>query len=276
MKGVSDPMPLAAEHFRALMENRPSKPYEDAASAADALKKMIADTQQLTLSQLDDSIARQLGSILFSHEAGLISALSTMNPPEVKVKRAKGFPVSLVLSLCAILIIAGAAASAWKSGDLLTAFLAAAGAILTAFAAFLPRPKPEVKVSQTVDEDALFRLAERRMEAIDRDLEAFLSLPAPGGSDDESVLQLITLAVTLKREDPDTVPDELMTAITALTISRGYTFLEYDGTNDAYFDIMPTKRATRTIAPAVLKGDRLVARGMAIVQLEETPEDTNE
>ena len=52
--------------------------------------------------------------------------------------------------------------------------------------------------------------------------------------------------------------------------------MEYDGTNDAYFDIMPTKRATRTIAPAVLKGDRLVARGMAIVQLEETPEDTNE
>ncbi len=269
-------MPLAAEHFRALMENRPSKSFEDTASAAEILKKMIADTQQLTLSQLDDSIARQLGSILFSHEAGLISALSIVNPPDVRVKHAKGFPTSLALSLCAILITAGAAASAWKGADLLTSLWAAIGAILTALAAFLPHPKPEVKVSQTVNADALFRLTERRMEAIDRDLEAFLTLPAPGGSDDESVLQLITLAVTLKREDPDAVPDELMTAITALTLSRGYAFLEYDGTNDAYFDIMPTKRATRTIAPAVLKGDRLVARGMAIVHLEETAEDTNE
>lgn len=269
-------MPLAAEHFRALMENRPLKSCEDAASAADNLKKMIADTQQLTLSQLDDSIARQLGSILFSHEAGLISALSTVNPPDIKVKRAKGFPTPLAFGLCALLITAGAAFSAWKNADLLTAFLAAVGVILTAIATFLPRKKPEIKVSQTIDGDALFRLAERRMEAIDRDLEAFLSLPAAGGSDDEGVLALITLAVTLKREDPDTVPDELMTAITALTISKGYTFLEYDGTNDAYFDIMPTKRAARTIAPAVLKGDRLVSRGMAIVQLEEASEDTNE
>ena len=266
-------MPLATEHYRALLEEVDLKKISSAEDAADALRKLLADTQQLTLSQLEDSVSRQLGSILFSHEAGLISALSTVDPPEVRLSKNKGFPLHYVFFLTSLIVSAVGATVSWKSGNALEAVFFISAAILSALASLWPRKKPNVQVTQRVNADSLFRLGERRMEALDRDMEAFLRLPTVDDDADEGVLRLISKAVALKREDPDSVPDELMTSITALTLSRGYTFLEYSGEEDAYFDIMPTKRATRTIVPAVLKGDRLVARGMAIVQMEQTAEE---
>ena len=266
-------MALATEHYRALLEETDLKKLTDAESAAAALRKIVADTQQLTLSQLNDSVSRQLGSILFSHEAGLISALSAVNPPRVRVKKAKGFPVSAAFGLSGALVSIAAMSLAWGRGEVLLAVLSLCACLLCGFSAFWPQRKPVVTASQTVDAEALFRLAERRMEAIDRDMEAFLRLPTVDDDADEGVLQLILKAITLKREDPDSVPDELMTAITAITISRGYRFLEYTGEEDMFFDIMPTKRATRTIVPAVVKDDRLIARGMAIVKIEQSSEE---
>ena len=266
-------MALATEHYRALLEETDLKKLTDAESAASALRKIVADTQQLTLSQLNDSVSRQLGSILFSHEAGLISALSTVNPPRVRVKKAKGFPASAAFSLSGALVLIAAMSLAWSRGEALLAALSLCASILCALAAFWPQKKPVVTATQTVDAEALFRLTERRMEAIDRDMEAFLRLPTVDDDADEGVLQLIMKAVALKREDPDSVPDELMTAITAITISRGYRFLEYTGEEDMFFDIMPTKRETRTIVPAVVKDDRLIARGMAIVKIEQSSEE---
>ena len=266
-------MPLATEHYRAMLEEVDLKKLTDAEDAADALRKLIADTQQLTLSQLEDSVSRQLGSILFSHEAGLISALSTMDPPEIRFSKNSRFPLHLIFFLTSVLVSAAGAAISWNSGNALEVVFFIAAAILSALAALWPQKKPDVHVTQKVNAESLFRLGERRMEALDRDMEAFLRLPTVDDDADEGVLRLISKAVALKREDPDSVPDELMTTITALTLSRGYTFLEYTGEEDAYFDIMPTKRATRTIVPAVLKGDRLVARGMAIVQMEQIAEE---
>lgn len=264
-------MPLATEHYRALLEETDIKKFTDAESAANALRKIVADTQQLTLSQLNDSVSRQLGSILFSHEAGLVSALSAVNPPEIRVKKIKGLSVSSVFALTGVLVLAAATSLAWGRGEIFIGILSLCAALLSGLAAFWPRKKPEITATQSVDAEALFRLTERRMEAIDRDMEAFLRLPTVDDDADEGVLQLIMKAVTLKREDPDSVPDELMTAITAITISRGYRFLEYTGEEDMFFDIMPTKRETRTIVPAVIKDDRLVARGMAIVKIEQQP-----
>lgn len=266
-------MPLAAEHFRALKEQ--SKPNYDMTTeeVQSSLRKMIADTQQLTLSQMDDSVSRQLGSILFSHEAGLISALSAINPPEVKWSKTRKLSVSALLLLCGAVAIVSAVTLMWNESKYLWAILSAVGLILLAAASLWPREKPKAEIRQTVNAQALFNLAERRMEAIDRDLEAFLSIPTGSADEDEGVLQLITKAVAMKREDPDSVPDELMTVITALSISRGYSLLEYDGTNERYFDIMPTIRKTRTIVPALLKNDRLLSRGMAIQHTEEISED---
>lgn len=262
-------MPLATEHYRALMEEVDFKALQTAEDTSAALRKIISDTQQLTLSQLNDSVSRQLGSILFSHEAGLVSALSAVNPPEVRIKKAREFPLSFGFGLGGLAASVAAVSLALGNGQILIGILSAACAAFCALATFWPRKKPDVSVSQSVNAEALFRLGERRMEAIDRDMEAFLRLPTVDDDADEDVLRLITKAITLKREDPDSVPDELMTAITALTIARGYRFLEYTGQEDLYFDIMPTKRATRTIVPAVVKDDRLVARGMAIVQIEQ-------
>lgn len=266
-------MALATEHYRALLEETDLKKLKDAEATANALRKIVADTQQLTLSQLNDSVSRQLGSILFSHEAGLVSALSAVNPPEINIKKPKGFPASAVFALCGVLITAAATSLAWGRNEILLGILSLCGAILCALAGFWPHKKPEVTAAQSVDAEALFRLTERRMEAIDRDMEAFMRLPTVDDDADEGVLQLILKAITLKREDPDSVPDELMTAITAITISRGYRFLEYTGEEDMFFDIMPTKRETRTIVPAVVKDDRLIARGMAIVRIEQPLEE---
>ena len=145
--------------------------------------------------------------------------------------------------------------------------------ILSAAAYFFPRKAVKEKLIQSVDTTALFSLAERRMEAIDRDLDAFLSIPTESTDSDDSVVRIITLAGSLKRADPESVPDELMTAITALSISKGYEYLEYTPENEALFDTMPTKRATRTIVPAVVKNKTLISRGMAIVSIGYSGED---
>lgn len=266
-------MPLAAEHFRALREEANINYDMTTEEVQSELRKMIADTQQLTLSQMDDSVSRQLGSILFSHEAGLISALSAINPPEVRWSKTKKLSVSSLFLLFGIVCAVCAVSLTWNGGKILWAILSAAASVLLAVSCLWPREKPKAEIRQSVNAQALFNLAERRMEAIDRDLEAFMSIPSGSADEEEGVLQLITKAVSMKREDPDSVPDELMTVITALSIARGYSLLEYDGENDAYFDIMPTIRQTRTIVPALLKNDRLLSRGMAILHTEEISEE---
>lgn len=265
-------MSLAAEHFRALKENVNYDLLDTTEKVQSELRKTIQDTQQLTLSQMDDSLTRQLGSIMFSHEAGLISALSAINPPEVSWSKTGKVSLSMLFSLFGAIAAACSISMMWNDGKILWAILTIASAVLFITGIVWPKEKPVARIKQGVNAEALFLLAERRMEAIDRDLEAFLSIPTGSADEDESVLQLITKAVSMKKEDPESVPDELMTVITALSISRGYSLLEYNGENDAFFDIMPTIRETRTIVPALLKNDRLLARGMAILKTQEIAE----
>jgi len=266
-------MSLAAEHFKALTENINYQNLKNTEEIQSELRRVITDTQQLTLSQMDDSLSRQLGSILFSHEAGLISALSAINPPEIKWHKTKKLTLSSLLALfgaisgvCALILI-------FNSGKFFVFLLALLSVALFVISALWPREKPTADIYQSVNAKALFLLAERRMEAIDRDLEAYMNIPGNHQDEDEGVLQLITKAVGMKREDPDSVPDELMTAITALSIARGYSLFDYNGVNDEYFDVMPTIRQTRTIVPALVKNGRVLIKGLAIEHTQEIPEE---
>ena len=266
-------MSLAKEHFRALIESKPLPEQMDALDAAATLKQLIGDTQQLTLSQLPSANARQLGSILFSHEAGLISAFSTVNEP--KVIRKKGGSVkslNFLFIMLALLTAVGAFCMVWQADLYLWALFIGASALLSGAAYFAPRRDDAPAVRQSIDMKALTSLTERRMEAIDRDLDAFLSIPAEGSGDDDAIVQIISLAVSMKKQDPESVPDELMTAITTMSISRGYDFIDCTEETEAFFDTMPTKRESRTIVPAVLKDGALIARGMAIVKIDPNEE----
>ena len=266
-------MSLALEHYRALLQEKKLPESMETEDAARLLREVVTTTQQLTLSQLPSSNARQLGSILFSHEAGLVSALSTMNPPEIG-RTEKNTPKQklLMLGLSALLGL-GALYFMWHAGEIIPALFVVAALGLAGYAFFAPAAKEKVTLRQSVNSDALFSLAERRMEAIDRDLDAFLSIPTDSGDGDDSIVQLIQLANKLKMQDADSVPDELMTSITALSIGKGYDFLDYTEETEGCFDTMPTKRETRTIVPAVTKNGTLIARGMAIVQMEREAED---
>ena len=266
-------MSLAEEHFKALTENVNYQNLKKTEDIQSELRRIITDTQQLTLSQMEDSLSRQLGSILFSHEAGMISALSAINPPEIKWHKTKLLSLPALFSLFGVISGICALALIYNSGKLLVFILALLSLILFVVSALWPREKPTADIYQSVNAKALFMLAERRMEAIDRDLEAYMNIPGSNQDEDEGVLQLITKAVSMKREDPDGVPDELMTTITALSISRGYSLFEYNGENDEYFDIMPTIRETRTIVPALVKNGRVLSKGLAIEHTEETPEE---
>lgn len=266
-------MSLAAEHYRALIENINYDSLKNTEDIQSELRRVITDTQQLTLSQMEDSLSRQLGSILFSHEAGLISALSAINPPEIQWHKAKTLTLSTLFSLfglisgiCALILI-------FKNGTFFVFLLALMTVVLFALGVLWPKEKPTADIYQSVNAKALFLLAERRMEAIDRDLEAYMNIPGSSADEDEGVLHLITKAVGMKREDPDSVPDELMTAITALSIARGYSLFDYNGENEEYFDIMPTIRQTRTIVPALVKNGRVLSKGLAIEHTQEIPEE---
>ena len=262
-------MSLAAEHFRALTENINYASLKDTDQIQSELRRLITDTQQLTLSQMDDSLSRQLGSILFSHEAGLISALSAINPPEIKWHKKKTLTLPSLFALfgavggiCALILV-------FETGKFFVFLLTLLSVLLFVLSILWPKEKPTAEIYQSVNAKALFMLVERRMEAIDRDLEAYMNIPGSNQDEDEGVLHLITKAVGLKREDPDSVPDELMTSITALSIARGYSLYDYNGKNEEYFDIMPTIRQTRTIVPALVKNGRVLSKGLAIEHTEE-------
>ncbi len=261
-------MSLALDHFRALYETSALPASMPADTASEKLKQLITETQQLTLSQLPSSNARQLGSILFSHEGGLIAAFSALNPPRVKKQKSSVFSINLLFLALSLLTAAGAVMLAWTNGQQLASVFAAVSAILGCSAYFIPRRASTPQLEQSVDTRALFSLAQRRMEAIDRDLDAFLSIPSENSDSDDGMVHIITLANTLRRQDPESVPEELMTAIHALSISKGYDFLDYTPETEAFFDTMPTKRETRTIVPAVVKENTLISRGMAVVSLE--------
>lgn len=266
-------MQLAQEHFRALKENVNMDALKSTQDIQSELRRVITDTQQLTLSQMEDSLSRQLGSILFSHEAGLISALSAINPPVVKWHKTRKLSISQLFALAGVISAVCALSLLFNSGKLLMFLLALMSSVCMLIAYLWPREKPTADIYQSVNAEALFLLAERRMEAIDRDLEAYLSIPGTTQDDDEGVLQLITKAVGMKREDPDSVPDELMTYITALSIQRGYSLIDYTGENSEYFDIMPTIRETRTIVPALMKNGRVLSKGLAIENMQENSEE---
>ena len=269
-------MSLAFEHFRALREKREIPETLPTDEASRTVNELVTECRQLTMSQLPSSAAKQLCSILFSHEGGLISAFSTLKEPKVVRQRA-GYKknLNLMFTLLSLLAALGGIYLIWKSGIgdrfIYCLFVAVAEALALA-GFFWPRPKDTYSAEQSVDMFALLSLVSRRMEAIDRDLDAFLSIPTDGSGADDSMVQIITLANSLKRAEPDSVPDELMTAISALSLSRGYEFLDYTPENEAFFDTMPTKRETRTIVPAVVKEQTLIARGMAIVSLNHDTE----
>ncbi len=265
-------MAIASEHFRALRESSRIAEALPPREAAQTLNAMISETQALTLSQLPTSNAKQLGSILFSHEGGLISAFDTLNPPQIKRQKGKLFTVNLLFTALSALIALAAVYMMWQEKKIVWGLFVIVSAALGLVGYFLPRKDTQATAADSVDMNALLSLAERRMQAIDRDLDAFLSIPAENTDGDDSMLRIITLAASLKREDPSSVPDELMTAITALSISKGYDFLEYTEDNKALFDVMPTKRQTRTIVPAMVKEGQLVAKGMAILNMAENGE----
>lgn len=266
-------MSLAAEHFKALTENVNYSNLKNTEEIQSELRRVITDTQQLTLSQMDDSLTRQLGSILFSHEAGLISALSAINPPEIKWSKTKKLTLPSLFALFGVISGICALTLIFNNGKFLHFLIALLSAALFVLSALWPKERPTADIHQSVNAKALFMLAERRMEAIDRDLEAYMSIPGNNQDEDEGVLQLISKAVGMKREDPDSVPDELMTAITALSIARGYSLFDYNGENDEYFDVMPTIRETRTIVPALVKNGRVLSKGLAIEHTVEIPEE---
>ena len=261
-------MSLAKEHLRALIESEKLPGELPPGEAARVLTDLLTKTQQLTLSQLNSSAARQLGSILFSHEAGLVSAFATINPPVIK-RDGKGAILSagLILACFALVIALFSAYLVWDADLYFLSIVFAISAVLALIAYFLPRKSGSARAEQYVDMKALCDLALRRMEVLDRDLEAFLNISPDVRPTDDSVVNIIMQAMSLKKQDPTSVPDELMTSITALSIANGYSFVDYEPETEEYFDVMPTKRETRTITPAVFKDNTLIAKGTAVAGL---------
>ena len=264
-------MALAYEHFQALREGRNIPQLLPKEEAARVATELISECRQLTMGQLPSSNAKQLSNILFSHEGGLVAAYTTLEEPQIQ-KQNTGIKknynlmfmaVSALLAVASIYLISKA-----DAGErFIYCLFVGAAELFALLAYFMPRQKESYQVKQMVNMDNLLSLISRRMEAIDRDLDAFLSIPAEANSSDDSMVHIITLANSLKRADADSVPDELMTAISALSLSKGYEFIDFSPESEAFFDTMPTKRETRTIVPAVVKDQVLIARGMAIVNI---------
>ena len=52
--------------------------------------------------------------------------------------------------------------------------------------------------------------------------------------------------------------------------SRGIEIADYDGSDPAAFELLPTKREGRTLRPAIYAGDKLLLPGRAAEHVDET------
>ena len=266
-------MPSAYDLFLEWKPDAPSK-EEAAAQSLHIARELIARIQQKTLSAIDDSIPRQIGGMLFSHTLKALDTIDIQGEPEVyekaaMVKRgAGGLPFAILAALVSALAV-----YLLRQENLFFPLLCQIAALILWIAAFfLTRPgakKTEYKIIPTLDFDKLMAFVGAQMRLIDQNIEALLGLCLTEDSQEisESALAALMKIYELQGQG-DAENPEILQAITYYLKENGLSTVEYTAHNAPMFQALPTVSETRTLVPALLKNNRMVRQGLAIVKKE--------
>ena len=229
------------------------------------LRYNAANTGDRTRQAMADSLAAAVGEMLGLLNAGTV--------------RTEGSARRVRLGAVAALALAGgfalAAALLIKTYFLVGCGLLAACAASLYVSGRIWYVREESRVSPGLDADIIWKVIRRTGETMDARIDAFSeqeraweaereAKKAAGDAPmDPEELQLMgDLLEALYAENGDFSLRQLKKLLPYLH-RRGIELLEYDGSNTAAFDVMPTVKETRTLRPALMAGERLLLPGRA-------------
>ena len=251
-----------------------------------ALRHALLQTEQNVLASQNDDVLRQQMGVLF---ALLKNSISLLNVPVSSTtwtaasrrnekRLGRGFPFLLaagLVLLCAILW-------SYAKKDLLGWVLPLTAIVLCALGLVLNRKsskekadqQPQLKVTHSIDADALLSAIDAQIMMIDRCTNDFTylnqSLRSPSGGIGVQNLEAVSDLLEVLYAYDDDLRQQSDEAISQLLSEMGLETMEYTQENQKLFNQLPSKNMTRTLCPAILSAEdhRLLRRGTAVVRTD--------
>lgn len=249
-------------------------------SVVNEVRHSLLQTEQNTMAEMQDETLRQQTGILMSNIKEAVALMDVSVSHQVwvaqKAEEKGKHTVNLFALLAAIiLIIVTVIAYLQNLWFLFGANIAMM--ILGIIAVITQRknggsaiPQDKVNVTITPDTDKLLKCLDRQMNAADRYLKDFSTLNDQLRGGEGASSTLITRAAEMAEalfecDEANRQPAE--EAAANLLSAMGLTMLRYSGENSGYFNILPSKKHTRTLSPAILssRDHKLLRRGSAAV-----------
>lgn len=263
----------AYEHRRDALE-RMLTTCPDVKAAADGLAGVLEQVRMETRAALPDAAARREADRLFDAAKRAALLMMSVTQADVRIeddrKADRRDRVAAILSWTSAGV--GAVLTAWLmiAGQTAAAVLAliscAAGA---ARAMMKPSEKAQTAVTQATRPDSheMMRLVDRLMQTLGDALAQIDSeqaaLPADAPRVTGELLQPIQMLMeAVYTEDGDYALKAAPQIVAALN-EMGVRLVEYSPETRDYFDLFPGTEPDLTIRPAVLQGERVLARGQA-------------
>lgn len=244
------------------------------------LRHAILQTEQNALAEMQDDVLRQQTGVLFAcikNSVGFVEANVAVQTwiPQKKEKKTIGKLPLISLGLLLFTAVWSVLSSQWT-----LLFLTAAALVTGTLAWFdskpghQPFPSDELRITMNPDVDKLCAVLDSQFRALDRYLNDFVYLNEQlrGSSDctdPVAVSRAADLMESLYECDGDerAVVDE---AAKKLLESLGLRVVDYSDDSSRYFNALPSKNTTQTLAPAILsiKDQRLLRRGTAAVKID--------
>lgn len=247
------------------------------------IRHAVMQTEQSTLSEIEDDVLRQQCGILFHGLKHDLDMMTAVTPGTVLCEREKTNADQRFLQIPDVLILCVFFMITVLSLLRLQWILAAAGAIgagVTLICAKLRSNKPSsafrgtMKSTVQPDTERMIALVSESMSEIDRcviDLEYLNSTSsseanAPNRKLAGNASALLTALYDLRSEGTDT--SEALLAITRLLECEHIAFCDYSPDQARLFSVLPSKNDSCTVTPALLdeKDGALLYRGTAVVK----------
>jgi hypothetical protein len=253
-------------------ELKPAVPFNKDEGLEQSLKnarELITRIQQKTLPEISESIPRQIGGMLFSHTLGALDAAFIQGEPQIYEKAApeKKRRPAIVFAILAALATAAAVFLLKEQNHfwpMLCVLLSLVVWIIAFFMTYSPPKKAEYRIIPVADDEKLMGFVGEQMRLIDRDLEALMALCIMDNPQEISESALDAMMKIYEQSESL----EIRQTITYYLKQNGLTSVEYTLHNAPMFQTLPSLAATRTLVPALLKDNRMVRQGLAIVKKE--------
>lgn len=252
----------------------------DVRMAADCLSRALEQIRLETRTALEDASARRQVDRLFETARRAVALVAGVTEADVAVQEAQEDRTARIAKILSWMTAgAGVIMTAWmliikENGAALCALLTAALGTARAFMPVSQSASVDMRATR-VNAYELMRLLDRLMQGLEEQIEQLGHREAALPGDAPRVTGELLAPIQMLMEAVYTGDgDYALKAVPFLTAAldeQGLRLVEYSPQTSACFDLFPGTQPDLTIRPAVLQGDKVLARGQATQAVEELP-----